>query len=248
MKTIFLTMAAAICVATPAAAQPWQGRGNQQSVELQTQIDAGVRSGSISQRELPALRTSLRELSMLERQLSLGGLTGRENATLRQHGNELRQQIHFASQTRGSGRFEHGGRFDTNGRFDSGDRAGWEARYDSEHRAAWDNRYMSDRNSAWESARQGGVRSDNRFDMNRGDRFDMDNRGSSRFEASTRGARFAGDVGIGQRASRRMVEMPDQYRGEFRDSDRVYYRYDSERVYEIDRSTNLVVRLFDLVD
>ena len=62
---------------------------------------------------------------------------------------------------------------------------------------------MSDRNSAWESARQGGLRSDNRFDMDRGDRFDMDNRGSSRFAASNRGARFAGDVGIGQRASRR---------------------------------------------
>jgi hypothetical protein len=241
MKTIFLTMAAAICVATPAAAQTWQG--NQQSVELQTQIDAGVRSGSISQRELPALRTSLRQLSMLERQLAVGGLTGRENATLRQHGNTLRQQIHFASQTRGGA-----GRFDNDGRFGSQDRAGWDARYDSENRAAWDARYMSDRNSAWERARQGGLRSDNRFDMDRGDRFDMDNRGSSRFAASTRGARFAGDVGIGQRASRRMVALPDQYRGEFRDSDDVYYRYDSERVYEIDRSSNLIVRLFDLID
>ena len=218
MKTIFLTMAAAICVATPAAAQPWQGRGNQQSVELQTQIDAGVRSGSISQRELVSLRTSLRQLTMLERQLGIGGLTGRENATLRQHGNTLRQQIHFASQTRGG-----------MGRFDHDDRASWDARYDSENRAAWDARYMSDRDAAWNSGRRGmGA--------------------SSRFEMSNRGARFAGDVGIGQRASRRMVALPDQYLGEFRDSDEVYYRYDSERVYEIDRDSNLIVRLFDLID
>lgn len=224
MKTIFLTMAAAICVATPAAAQPWQGRGNQQSVELQTRIDAGVRSGAISQRELYSLRASLRQLTTLERQLGIGGLTGRENATLRLRGNELRQQIHFASQTGA------GARFEGNGRGDNRDRAGWDARYDSEHRTAWDDRYMSDRNSAWESGRQGNM------GLN------------SRFAASTRGARFAGDVGIGQRASRRMVAMPDQYRGEFRDSDEVYYRYDSERVYEIDRDSNLIVRLFDLID
>jgi hypothetical protein len=224
MKTIFLTMAAAICVATPAVAQPWQSRGNQQSVELQAEIDAGVRSGAISPRELVSLRTSLRELSGLERQLGLGGLTGRENATLRQRGNALRQEIHFASQTRAGVRLENGGRYDNE------DRANWDARYDSEHRAAWDSRYASDRDAAWNSGRQGSFAA------------------SSRFEASNRGDRFAGDVRIGQRASRRMVALPDQYRGEFRDSDEVYYRYDSERVYEIDRTNGLILRLFDLID
>lgn len=229
MKIIFLTMAAAIGVATPAVAQPWQGRGNQQSVELQTRIDAGVRSGAISQRELPALRDSLRQLNMLERQLGVGGLTGREHATLQQRGNALRQQIDFASGSRGG-----------MGRFDNDDRASWEARYDSEHRAAWDERYANERRTAWESGRQGGMRSDNRFGVGV--------RGNDRFESSDRGDRFAGDVRIGQRASTRMVALPDQYRSEFRDSDQVYYRYDSERVYEIDRRSNLVVRLFDLVD
>ena len=52
-------------------------------------IDAGVRSGAISQRELYSLRASLRQLTILERQLGLGGLTGRENATLRHRGNTL---------------------------------------------------------------------------------------------------------------------------------------------------------------
>jgi hypothetical protein len=217
MKIIFLTMAAAICVASPAAAQPWQAQRGQ-SVELQTEIDAGVRSGAISQRELAPLRESLRQLTMLERQLGIGGLTGREHATLQQRGNALRQQIGFAAESRGGGRF------------DNSDRAGWEARYDSEHRAAWEDRYMSDRRAAWNSGRQGGFA------------------GGNRFEASNRGDRFAGDARIGQRASRRMVDLPDQYRGEFRDSDEVYYRYDSERVYEFDRDTGLIVRLFDLID
>jgi hypothetical protein len=227
MKIIFLTMAAAISVATPATAQSWQGQRSQ-SIELQTQIDAGVRSGTISRSELPALRDSLRQLTMLERQLGIGGLTGREHATLQQRGNVLRQQISFASQTRG--RFEN--RFDSDAGFQNEGRAGWEARYDSEHRAAWDDRYISDRNAAWDSGRRG----DSRFAAD------------SRFEASNRGDRFAGDVRIGQRASRRMVALPDLYRGEFRDSDQVYYRYDSERVYEIDRNNGLIVRLFDLID
>ena len=218
MKTIFLTTAAALCIAAPAAAQPWHNPTSQ-SIELQTQIDAGVRSGTISQRELPQLRESLRQLTMLERQLSVGGLTGREHATLQQRGNALRQEISFASQSRRG-----------MGRFDDHDRAGWEARYDSEHRSAWEDRYMSERRAAWDSGRDGGFGA------------------SSRFESSDRGDRFAGDVRIGQRATRRMVALPDQYRGEFRDSDQVYYRYDSDRVFEIDRNSGLILRLFDLID
>ena len=97
---------------------------------------------------------------------------------------------------------------------------------------------MSERRTAWESARQGGYGSANQYDVN----------GSNRFAAAIGGDRFAGDARVGQRASRRMVAVPDQYRGDFRDTDEVYYRYDSERVYEINRNSGLIVRLFDLVD
>ena len=238
MKIIFLTMAAAVCVATPAAAQTWRA-GSSQSVELQAQIDAGVRNGTISQRELAPLRDSLRQFSLLESQLMVGGLTGTENAALRQRGNALRQQIGFASESRGMGRFG------------IQDRASWEARYDSEHRAAWEDRYMSERTAAWENRRDGRYGSNGRYDSN--GRFDRNGRSdrndeAERFEISNSGDRFSGDARIGQRVTRRMVELPDQYRGEFRDSDRVYYRYDSERVYEIDRNSGLIVRLFDRVD
>lgn len=223
MKIIFLTMAAAVSVAAPASAQSWQTQQGQ-SVELQTQIDAGLRAGTISQREVTPLRESLRQLTLLEQQLRVGGLTGRENATLQQRGNLLRQQIGFASESRGSGRFGNNGRFGTE------DRAAWEARYDSEHRTAWEDRYMSERRTAWENGRQGGLATNDRF------------------AAAIGGDRFAGDARIGQRASRRMVAVPEQYRGDFRDNDQVYYRYDSERVYEINRNSGLIVRLFDLVD
>lgn len=224
MKTLYLTTAALLAAATamPAMAQPWQGM-RFQSVDLQTQIDAGVRTGAISQRELPPLRESLRQLVALERQLSVGGISGRENATLRQHSNSLRQQIGFASRSTGNG----------NGRYDTDRRAGWDARYDSEHRAAWEERYMRDRETAWEGG------------MGREDGYGYSADG--RFEASTRGDRFAGDARIGQRASRRMVAVPAQFRDEYRDSDEFYYRYDSDRIYEIDRRSGLIVRLFDLV-
>ncbi|HMJ93683.1 MAG TPA: hypothetical protein VK472_06260 [Allosphingosinicella sp.] len=222
MKIIYLTTAA-LLAAAPAAAQPWQGQRTQ-SAALQIQLDAGVRSGSISQRELPPLRESLRQLVMRERQFSPGGISGRENAVLQQESNALRQQIALASSQRGGG----------NGRYDTDQRAGWEARYDREHRTAWEERYMSDRNAAWED---------------RDDRDGRDDRygASSRFEMSNRGDRFAGDARVGQRATRRMVDLPDQYRDEYRDSDEVYYRYDSDRVYEIDRSNGLILRLFDLI-
>lgn len=224
MKIIYLTTAA-LLAAAPAAAQPWQGQRTQ-SATLQIQLDAGVRSGTISQRELPPLRESLRQLAMRERQFSPGGISGRENAVLQQEGNTLRQQIAFASSQRGNG---YG-----NGRYDTDQRAGWEARYDREHRAAWEERYMTDRNAAWESGdgRDG-----------RDDRYGS----SSRFEASNRGDRFAGDVRVGQRATRRMTDLPDQYRDEYRDSDEVYYRFDSDRIYEIDRSNGTILRLFDLI-
>ena len=224
MKIIYLTTAA-LLAAAPAAAQPWQGQRTQ-SAALQIQIEAGVRSGAISQRELVPLRESLRQLSMLERQYSPGGISGRENARLQQDGNALRQQIAFASSQRGNA---YG-----NNRYDTDQRAGWEARYDREHRASWEERYMRDRSAAW----------DDRDDRDgRDDRYGA----SSRFEVSSRGDRFAGDARIGQRATRRMVALPDQYRDEYRDSDEVYYRYDSDRIYEIDRGNGLIVRLFDLI-
>jgi hypothetical protein len=225
MKIIFLTTAALLAAApaAPAAAQPWQGMRNE-SAALQAQIDAGVRNGSISQRELPPLREGLLRLATLERQFSPGGISGRENAMLQQEGNALRQQIEFASAARGQGNGNGYGR-------ETDRRAGWEARYDREHRSAWEERYTRDRDAAWDAG------------QGRGDGYGS----NGRFETSTRGDRFAGDVRVGQRASRRMVALPDQYRGEYRDSDEVYYRYDSDRIYEIDRDSGLITRLFDRI-
>jgi hypothetical protein len=63
-----------------------------------------------------------------------------------------------------------------------------------------------------------------------------------------RGDRFAGDARIGQRTTYRMAGMPQQYREQFRDDDQVYYRYDDRRIYQVDRRTNLIVGLLDMID
>ena len=64
--------------------------------------------------------------------------------------------------------------------------------------------------------------------------------------AGHRGDRFAGDVRVGQHFSDRQVALPMQYRDRYRDSDAAYYRYDDDRVYQIDRNTGLILAMFDI--
>jgi hypothetical protein len=93
-----------------------------------------------------------------------------------------------------------------------------------------------------------------RFD--RGDRFDdsvaVDARhGKDDFvmvgRDGNRGDRFAGDVRVGQHFSGRQVALPIQYRDRYRDSDAAYYRYDDNRIYQIDRNTGLILAMFDII-
>ena len=218
MKITFLTMAAVAALsAAPAAAQSWSPNRSQ-SAELQMQIDDGVRSGAISRDDMPALRNGLRRLVALERQFSAGGISRREGAILDQRGTELRRQIDFAE--RNSGYRDAGG--------DS--RAAWDARYDRDHRSAWEARYVSERSAQYDisSGLDAGTASNNGFDRpNRGDR-------------------FAGDVRVGQHFSSRMGPMPAEYRIDYQDSPQVYYGYDDQRIYRVDRRTGLILGLLDL--
>ena len=49
----------------------------------------------------------------------------------------------------------------------------------------------------------------------------------------------------GKPVSSRMVVLPVRYRDEFRDSAEVDYRYDDDRIYRVDRSTNTILSLLD---
>lgn len=71
---------------------------------------------------------------------------------------------------------------------------------------------------------------------------------NSRFERGNRGDRFNGDARVGQRISARMTDMPPRYRTEYADTTNVYYRYDADRIYQVDRATNLILRMVDVTN
>jgi hypothetical protein len=84
----------ALSLATSAAAQ-WGG-DRTYSHQLQVQIDAGVRQGTISRNESFELREDLSQLVRLERQFGPNGISGREHATLMQHSTSLAKDIRIA--------------------------------------------------------------------------------------------------------------------------------------------------------
>lgn len=251
MKMVFVTTAAlaALAVSAPAAAQRWNSHADESS-ELRMQIEAGVASGAISEREMMPLQNGLRQLISLERQFGADGISGREHGTLQQFGATLRQQIDAAQRdSRFSQRNSRYQDRNSNGRYNGERRSDWEASYDREHRAEWENRYLRDRSVAWESRFAAMRSNDNsRFGSNGG--FGMDQRfgGNGGFDRPNRGDRFAGDVRVGQRTSYRMVALPGEYREQFRDNDQVYYRYDDKRIYQVDRRTDTVLGLLDILN
>jgi hypothetical protein len=275
MKTIFTTMAAlsALSVAAPALAQSGPGHRTQ-SGELRMQIDAGVRTGAISRREMQPLRNSLRQLIGLERQFGINGISGREHATLRQRGALLRQQIATAERS-GYGRngradwsdrndgkpgFASNGRFDRPNRGDrfAGDvRVGQRAsarmlalpeRYRDEFRDGNDVYYRYDDRRIYQIDRRSHlIMALLDMEWNDGDDRRDPSSMEGRFDGPNRGDRFNGDVRVGQRSSLRMRALPEQYRAEFRDSNDYYYRYDDSRIYQIDRRTDLILGLLDIM-
>ena len=103
----------------------------------------------------------------------------------------------------------------------------------------WERRALRERSRALNMNITAAERSGNgRF--GRDDRFSADDR------RDTRGDRFAGDVRIGQRFSNRQVALPAQYRDRYRDNDASYYRYDEDRIYQIDRVTGVIMAMFNI--
>ncbi len=115
MRPIYMTMVAfaGLSVAAPASAQlahertysaaptapePAQwAHGRTYSQQLQLQLDAGVRQGTISRRESIGLREDLGRLVRLERRFSPNGISGPEHAKLLQSSTALAKDIRNAS-------------------------------------------------------------------------------------------------------------------------------------------------------
>jgi hypothetical protein len=99
------------------------------------------------------------------------------------------------------------------------------------------------------------IRSATRNDSGRGDRPMVWESGiinghwvpDARFAGLHPGDRFNGDARIGQHVTPRIVSMPDRYRRDYVDTDRIYYGYDNGRVYQIDRRSRTILALLDIL-
>lgn len=263
MKKIMIALAAttALTVAMPAAAQNAGANIQLRVNQLQTQLQMGVRNGDISRSEAMPLREQLRQLSRLERQYRVDGISGRERADLQHRINSLRQGIRMAARTgndryaRGDDRYDRDDdRYDRNdGRYDRDDTDG---RYDRNN-DGWDDR-DGNRDGRWDvDSRNDGNRDgwddrdtdrNGRWDDNEGDRYDRD-------EVADTGGRGVlgqlidsvtggGGLRVGQRASANLGAVPYEYRNQYRDGNGAYYRSDGRQIYQIDARTHVVARVF----
>jgi hypothetical protein len=104
MKKLLLTLAAlpAATMAVEASAQTYVNNNasvtiQNQIVQLQSQLDNGVRAGAVDATEARRLRQDIRQLNRLQRQYSAGGLTTVEWNALQQRVGTLNQQLQMAA-------------------------------------------------------------------------------------------------------------------------------------------------------
>lgn len=69
----------------------------------------------------------------------------------------------------------------------------------------------------------------------------------ARFAGLRPSDRFSGDARIGQHVTASIVSMPVQYRSDYVDTDQIYYGYDNGRIYQIDRKTQMILALLDIM-
>ncbi|MDB5721147.1 MAG: hypothetical protein JWP15_1765 [Alphaproteobacteria bacterium] len=60
-----------------------------------------------------------------------------------------------------------------------------------------------------------------------------------------RGDRFDGDFRVGQRSPAELVALPARYHARYPDDRATYYRYNQGRIYQIERNSNLILRMLD---
>lgn len=251
MRKFLMTMAAvsALSVGVPAAAQNAGVNVRARIQQLETRLDAGIRSRAITRREAMPLRSQLLQLTQLERQYAVGGFNGRETADLQQRIQGLRRDLGVAEG-------DVANRYDRN-------RDGNDDRYDRNGDGD-DDRY--DRNNDGNDDRydRNGDNRDDRYDTNRDGYDDRDRNCDGRWDDDL-GSRYeyegnrggvlgqvinsltgGGTLQVGQRASADLGALPYAYRDRYRDGNGAYYRTDGRAIYQIDLRTNAVVRVYPM--
>jgi len=260
MNKLLATMAAVsvIAIATPAAAQ----YGNQQNQyrgygygnadanlsvrigQLENRLQAGIQSGAITRREAMPLRRQLRDLTTLERQFAVDGISGRERGELQRRIRDVRQAIR-AADGNNQARWDNYDREDGYGRYD---RNGGNDGYSGYDRNDGYGGY--DRNERIDSNRDG---YDDR-DLDRDGRWDDDVNDGRYQQQPARGGLGGvvdallggGGLRVGQRAPDNLYPLQGGDRDQFRDGGGVYFRTDGRQIYQIDARSQTVVRVYSM--
>lgn len=278
MNKIIIALAAttALAAAMPAAAQSAGANIQLRADQLQTQLQAGVRSGAITRAEAMPLRQQLRDLNDLERRYAAGGFTREERSLLQDRMARLRQDIRMAARS-GDSRYDRDGRYggyddgrdcppglekknngclppgqvgrdDRDGRW-SGDRdapGGWMDR----NRDGYDDRDTNRDRRVDEReyrAADGRYRDDyDRDDDRYDDRYDDRDTRRGGIGGVIDSVLGGGGLRVGQRASADLGAVPYAYRNQYRDGNGVYYRADARSIYQIDARTDTVVRIHSM--
>ncbi|MGA9582169.1 MAG: hypothetical protein WBR13_09395 [Allosphingosinicella sp.] len=266
MNKLIIALAAttAFAGAAPAAAQ-YAGSSFQPRIgELQTQLQAGVRSGGITRAEAVPLRQQLRQLTDLERRYASGGFSAGERNDLQSRMASLRHSIRMAARS-GNDRYGNDGRDgrwqDRDGRWHDGDGRNDDARPCPPGLARKNNGCLppgqvgrDDRDDRYDRDDDRYDRDDDRWDDRDYDRDDRRDNDDDYRQNDGRGVvgqimdRVTGNDGlrVGQRASSNLGGVPSAYRSRYRDGNGVYYRSDGRNIYQIDARTQTVARIYPM--
>ncbi len=238
-KLLLLAGAAMIAAATPAAAQYGYSFYQDRIGRLADRLETGIRDGRIVGGEAQRLRWELRNLRLLERQHSGGGLSRSEREELQLRIEGLDRRIRQAIR---NPRYR-------DPRWDR-DNDGWDDRYEDDRGYDRDSRRdgdPDDRDGRYGSDRYDDDRyDDDRFDdgppdgRRDDDRWDDDRRGPD-----NRGGWSGFRVGDTLPPTYNQYNVPLEYYRQYRDNERFLYRYDGRAIYEVDRRNGRITRVID---
>lgn len=227
MTKTLMALAAGTALATgaPALSQTANTNIGLRIDQLQTDIQAGVRNGTITRAEAQPLRQQYRQLNQLERQYAAGGLTVAERQQLQLAVRDLRSRIRYAARN-DLVRYGAAHWIDTN-------RDGFDDR-DHNRDGILDARYVAD---AYGRTAVGGPY-EPVVQCQRPT-------GIAGVLSNVLGTNSCG-LTVGQRVTGGLYAVPYQYQNRYRDGNGVYYRSDGRMIYAIDARTHVVVQAYSM--
>jgi hypothetical protein len=262
MRNIFLGAAAiaVASIATPGVAQYQQSPNQNYSyaapngtlswriAQLQTRLQEGVRSGSITRREARPIRQQIERLSYLERTYTANGLTGQERSTLQRGIREIRQQLRRADDG-AQGRYAEWDR-DDNGNWGAPNNGSYAGRVDANN-DGWDDR---DYNRDGRPDGNYGYQQPDGYGYQQPGGYGYQQPGNYGYQQPAPATGIAGvlqgllgggtSLQVGHRAPANLYAVPYQYQAQYRDGNGVYYRSDGRNIYQIDARTQTIINIF----